>query len=107
MGRGLILGVLCAVVYIFVFGNYGLYRVWKQRQEIEQLEQTLEALRFRQEQLRRKALLLESDPDYIEKMAREEYGMVRKGDIIYKIVRTPEERAEKEGETEDEPTDEE
>ncbi|UCE19525.1 MAG: septum formation initiator family protein [Gemmatimonadota bacterium] len=98
LGRGLVFGAVFIVLYIFLFGNYGIYRMWKQKREIEQLRQTLEALRLRQEQLKLEAYLLENDPEYIEKIAREEYGMMKAGEIIYKIVDTPQERVKKERE---------
>ena len=107
VGRGLFLGAVFFVLYIFLFGNYGVYRMWKQKKEIEQLEQTLEALRLRQEQLKLEAHLLENDPEYIEKIAREEYGMMKKGEIIYKIVPTSEEKGGKERESGNGPSNEE
>ena len=30
--------------------------------------------------------LLEEDPDYLEKVAREKMGLVREGEVIYRIV---------------------
>jgi len=32
---------------------------------------------------------LEGDPFYIEKIAREELGMVKKGEIVYEIISSP------------------
>ena len=78
------------LVYIFLFGDYGAYRIWEQKREIEQLEKTIEVLRLKQERLKREIDLLQNDPEYVEKIAREEYGMVRKGEIIYRIVTSPE-----------------
>lgn len=107
VGRGLLLGAIFFILYIFLFGNYGIYRMWKQKREIEQLVQTLDALRLRGEQLRLEVHLLENDPEYIEKIAREEYGMIQRGEIIYRIVDTPEDNVEKNQERKNEPSSEE
>jgi len=107
IGRGLLLGVVLFVVYIFLFGDYGAYRMWKQKREIAQLQRTIESLRLRREELKREISLLENDPEYTEKLAREEYGMVKRGEILYKIVPAPIEETGKDREGEDEPSHEE
>jgi cell division protein FtsB len=45
------------------------------RQQVEQTQQRIEALRHRVERLR-------SDPAALERLAREELGMVRPGDVV-------------------------
>jgi cell division protein FtsB len=107
IGRGLFLGVVLFVVYIFLFGDYGVYRMWKQNKEIAELQRTIEALRLEQEGLKQEIYLLENDPEYIEKIAREKYGMIKEGEIIYKIVRSQKEEPGKDHEAENEPSDEE
>ena len=102
IGRGLFLGIVLFVVYIFLFGDYGVYRMWKQRKEIAELQRTIEALQLEQEGLKQEIYLLENDPEYIEKIAREKHGMIKEGEKIYKIVRSQKEepREEHEGENE-------
>lgn len=86
IGRGLLLGAVLLLVYVFLLGDYGAYRIWKQKREIAQMEQAIEALHLRQQELKEEADLLKNDPEYIEKIAREEYGMIKRGEIIYRIV---------------------
>jgi cell division protein FtsB len=103
IGRGLLLGVFAVIVYIFVFGDYGAYRIWKQKKELAQLRQTIQVLRQKQEQLKRDVDLLRNDPESIEKIAREEYGMIREGELLYKIVSSPQEREKEKAGGLDEP----
>ncbi|MFQ6092357.1 MAG: septum formation initiator family protein [bacterium] len=86
IGRGLLLGAVLLLVYVFLLGDYGAYRIWKQKREIAQMEQAIEALHLRQQELKEEADLLKNDPEYIEKIAREEYGMIKRGEIIYRMV---------------------
>ena len=105
IGRGFLLVVFLFLVYVFLFGDYGAYRIWRQKREIAQLEQTIEALRLRQEELQREIYLLQNDSEYIEKIAREEYGLTKEGEIIYKIVPSPEGKSDEEFEGKDESPD--
>lgn len=86
IGRAVLIGGLLVLVYFFLFGDYGVQRIRKQRQEIVRLEQTVERLQQEQEELKKTIELLKTDPEYIEKIAREEYGLVKEGEIIYKVV---------------------
>lgn len=104
IGRGLLLGAFALIVYIFMFGDYGAYRIWKQKREIAQLERTIHSLHLEQEKLKREVKLLQNDPEYIEKIAREEYGMIKEGEILYKIVTSPQRDGSAEEEGSDEPS---
>jgi cell division protein FtsB len=86
IGRGMLLGAFALIVYIFLFGDYGAYRIWKQKREITHLERTIHALYLKQEDLKREVELLQNDLEYIEKIAREDYGMIKEGELLYKIV---------------------
>lgn len=107
IGRGLLLGTVLFLVYVFLFGDYGAYRIWKQKKEIARLQQTIEVLRLRQEELMKQIDLLQSDLEYIEKIAREEYGLVKEGEIIYKLVPSSEGESNSKPEKKDESSDEE
>jgi len=96
IGRAVLIGGLLVLVYFYLFGDYGVQRIRRQKQEIIELEQTVEQLRVQQEELKKAVELLKTDPEYIERIAREEYGLVKQGEIIYKLVPTAEEdQAEK------------
>lgn len=77
--------VLLLAAGLAVFGVRESFRVWHMRQEIRTLERTTQDLAGRQKQLEAEAARLRTDPGYIEKLAREEMGMVREGDRVLKF----------------------
>ncbi|MCX7982883.1 MAG: septum formation initiator family protein [Syntrophales bacterium] len=79
------------IVFIFliitVFGNRGLRDNYFLRQRLAAIKQTNCELALQNSNLARTVELLKTDPVYIEKIARDELGMVKKGDIIYRFSR--------------------
>ena len=81
---GTILMVVLAVG-LAVFGVKESVRAWQMRRDMQTVERELGALRAKQEQLTRTVDRLRNDPLYIEKLAREEMGMVREGETVLKF----------------------
>jgi cell division protein FtsB len=81
-----IVGMLLLASYFTVFG--GEYSVFELR-SLETLEQERAADLYVTEaeidSLRTMAAQLENDPDAIEREARERYGMIRDGEILYRF----------------------
>ena len=46
----------------------------------------IEMLQAKNEKLRQEKQLLEQDPVYLEKVAREKMGLVRQGEVVYKLT---------------------
>ena len=65
-------------------------QLWKTDQELEKWEWRVQQLEAQNDSLRVVLEKLETDLDYIEKVAREEYGMAKKGERIYRIQQAPE-----------------
>jgi cell division protein FtsB len=83
-----VMGITLAIFFLLAFGGkalegYRLYRYNEQlRAEIAELEQ-------QQEQLKARLTYVQS-PEYVEKVAREEYRWVRPGDkLVIPIYRSP------------------
>ena len=53
-----------------------------QREQLKQLEQSLQELKENNDLLREEISYMDSDA-YIERMAREKLGMIRKGETVY------------------------
>lgn len=88
--RLLAVGLLAVAAALALYAGDGLLRVWRMHREIDALERDLGALRARQDELARTVDRLRHDPLYIEKLAREELGMVREGETVLKFPsRTP------------------
>jgi cell division protein FtsB len=72
-------------VGLAVFGVKESVRAWQMRRDMQTVERDLTTLRAQQEQLARTVDRLRNDPLYIEKLAREEMGMVREGETVLKF----------------------
>ena len=88
--RLIIFGLLLLIVYIYGFGDYGLYQYYQLRQEEKHLQTELAKLELESKQLEKeKQLLQKQDPDYLERIAREKFGLVKPGEKIYKLTPIP------------------
>lgn len=47
--------------------------------------QQIENLKVKNRELREELILLEEDPEYFEKVAREKLGIVREGEVVYRM----------------------
>jgi cell division protein FtsB len=74
----LALGALVIVAY----GGQSLTRVWHMKQEVESLERDIAGLRVEAAELSAAVARLRSDPDTIEKVARESLGLVKPGERV-------------------------
>jgi cell division protein FtsB len=82
------LGTIALVVLavgLAVFGVKESVRAWQMRRDMHVAEGEVEALRAKQADLTRTIDRLRNDPLYIEKLAREEMGMVREGETVLKF----------------------
>lgn len=91
-------GLLGLAVYYGVFG--GEHSYWDLRRansaiaaeaaELEELREEIDSLRARVDSL-------ESSPAVLERIARERYGMIRDGEILYRFAEPPGDGEEGEG----------
>ena len=86
--KRLILPVLIGLsVYFALFGGeYSVFEVGRVRAEKVELEQRLVELEQANDCLRAWADALETDSATIERLARERYGMIRPGEVLYRIT---------------------
>ena len=74
-------------VYFAVFGGeYSLFEVRQARAEREEEAERLAELRRANDSLSAWGDSLESDSAAIERLARERYGMIREGEVLYRIA---------------------
>jgi len=74
-------------VYFALFGGeYSVFEVRRVRAENLALEQRLAESERVNDSLRIRAEALDTDSATIERLAREEYGMIREGEILYRIA---------------------
>jgi cell division protein FtsB len=72
-----------AAYYAFFGGEYSLLELRHARAEIQAQEEELSVLREEVVYLRARADSLENDPATLERLARERYGMIRPGEVLY------------------------
>jgi cell division protein FtsB len=81
---GIVAMIMLAVV-LAVFGVKESVRAWQMRRDMRAVERELTTLRGQQTDLAKTVERLRNDPLYIEKLAREEMGMVREGETVLKF----------------------
>ena len=77
------------IVLLIAWGVGGTLRIWAMRQEISAVERDIATLRARAAALTQTIDRLRNDPAYLEKLAREEHGLVRDGDTVLKFPSKP------------------
>ncbi len=80
-------GLVGLSVYFALFGGqYSVFEVRRVRIENLELEQRLTELEWANDSLRTWAEALETDSATIERVARERYGMIRSGEVLYRLT---------------------
>ncbi|MEQ9308237.1 MAG: septum formation initiator family protein [Balneolaceae bacterium] len=73
------------VIWFSFIDVYSVKTRWDLNDRKKDLEIRTEELTQRSELLREKTELLKNDPALLEKIAREEYGMRKPGETVYKV----------------------
>lgn len=77
--------VLVILIGLVVYGWQGVVRVRHLREQLQALERENVSLRRDAERLAQTIDRLRNDPAYLERIAREERGMVRPGETVLKF----------------------
>jgi cell division protein FtsB len=67
-------------------GEYGTTDLLRQREQVQVARARVDSLEALVTRLREEKRLVESDPATQERIAREEFGMVRPGELLYRFV---------------------
>ena len=70
---------------ILLFNDFGLLKLIKLQRQHNQLENTLSTLLLQQEKLKLEINQLQTNNEYIEKIAREKFMMVLPGEKVYRV----------------------
>ena len=91
--------VLLAAVYFLAFGGeYTFLDLWRLNREYEAEVAELEAIRVELTELEATADSLTTDSAALERLAREQYGLIREGERLYRFVETDSTEVEEGGE---------
>ncbi len=73
-------GIIVMVVFLPAFSN------WQDvKQKDAEYQKRITELVEENARLKEEKRLLEEDPDYLEKVAREKMGLIREGEVIYQL----------------------
>ena len=78
--------IVLSVYFALFGGEYSVFEVRSVRSENLDREQRLTELQRANDSLRTWADSLETDSTTIERLAREKYGMIRSGEVLYRIT---------------------
>jgi cell division protein FtsB len=93
IGRYLLL-IILIVGFFIVFGNRGLMDNQRLKEKLSELRAENSRFEAANSGLKREVVLLREDLRYIEAVARNELGMVKKGDLLYRIMESPAKKEE-------------
>ena len=84
--RGIILLLCITLLIIFIFGDHGLLQLYKLKRNRAKVQAQISQLRKERERVTVEKNRLENDIQYLEKLARERYRMVKPGEKVYKVI---------------------
>ena len=84
--QGLVVLVGISLIIVFVFGDHGLLKLYRIKNERKLVQSKITNLRAERETLKNEKSKIENDLKYIEKIAREKYKMVKPGEKIFKVI---------------------
>jgi cell division protein FtsB len=80
----LVAGLLLLVIQD-IFGTHGVLTMRRAERQASQVKQEIQQLNGENQQLQDRVKSLKSDPQAIERIAREEMGLARPGEYVFKI----------------------
>jgi cell division protein FtsB len=91
LGARLVTGaiLLVAVYYAVWGGEYSAFDLLRLHRQQSDVAARADATRLEVDSLRTVAHLLDSDSATIEEVAREHFGMIREGELLYRFVEVP------------------
>ena len=84
--QGLVFLVCMSLIIVFIFGDHGLIKLYKIKSQRKKVQNHITQLREEREKKKEEKNKIENDLNYIEKIAREKYKMVKPGEKIFKVV---------------------
>ena len=80
------IGCFLLLSLLAMAGERGFFEVYQFNRHLQHVESRIQALEVENERMRLQVTGLRSDPYQIEKLAREDLGLVRPDEIIFEIV---------------------
>jgi len=74
-----------------IFGSHGLLAMRRTQAQVQELRGEIDRLNQENTHLNKQVQALRTDPKAVERIAREEMGLARPGEMIFKIPEQPQE----------------
>ena len=84
--RGIILFGISFLMIVFLFGDHGVYQLYKIKSQRKATQKRIEELKTEIALLENEKNRLQTDLDYIEHLAREKYRMAKTGEKVFKVI---------------------
>jgi cell division protein FtsB len=75
--------VVCGIVYGALRDEEGVMHVFRERSRLQELSHSVNTLREENDQLRADIKALREDPRAVERLAREDLGLSKDGEIVF------------------------
>lgn len=75
--------------WILLWGGYSFLKVWKINREVGRLQQELAVMKAENDSLARENNRLKTDPAAAEEIAREQFGMIKQNETVWRFKKTP------------------
>lgn len=80
----LFVGVIAtATLGLVLFSPFGIKRALENRRQLQEVKAENDRLMADNEALKKEITKLERDPDYLETVAREKHGLLKKGEMVF------------------------
>ena len=80
------LAAILGILFFTVFGERGLLHIHHLKQEQEEMAKRLTEMQRDNERLRREIEALRADRQYLENLARREFGLVKPNEVVYRFM---------------------
>lgn len=77
--------ILAFFVHSFLFGNMGFLKYKELKKNEEKLIKEINQIQKTNDSIKDEINLLKKDPTYFEKYAREKFGLVRPGEMVFQF----------------------
>jgi cell division protein FtsB len=84
-GRGLLAILVAFMIVHDIFGTHGFLAMRRTHDEIRKVQANLDKLNKENQELEQEVKDLKTDPRLIEKIARDDLGLARPGEVIIRI----------------------
>ena len=85
--------VIASILWLLFAPGTGMYSLLKLRSKASRLEVETQELSRTNDELRQEIERLKNDPEYLEQIAREKYGLVKKNEQVFDFSKSPKKQA--------------